>query len=807
MRLDLAMIVRNCEDTIRPCLLSVVEAIDTFSIVDTGSTDGTLEAIASVVPHDKLNLTTWIDPHREPTRGWISNFAYARNLSFRGCTGDAILWLDADDVLEHKNQSVDPASALRSLVTEFFERKDPAGDFIEMAYDYKRDEYENTLVNVPRYRVVRRGYFDWVWPVHEDLRPLRFVHMVAWNGGDQFILHRKKDKDERSSAERNLWIMERYLHEKQGPMNQRLWSNMAGSYLAVGGLYQAIECYTKALGDASEPEATYLDFMRRGDTWKKLGNLDAARADFARGGLLFPTRRHPYIALAEAAADEGDAAKAIAFAEVAESLQPKEEGFVQMTTALEAVPLYSKARAYMIQGRFGEALSAFQKLMQTFPGAPDLRNHVGMVEQILDRQNRYGAILQASRLVQEPVRSRLLAAAPQDLWTFPEIAQARRPPRPKKKPTLVFYCGAAREPWGPASLKQGIGGSEEAVVLLSQEFAKAGWHVEVYAYPPTDQDTVDEHGVVWMPYGAFNPDEACDVFIGWRQYRHGAAFHSGLNRAAKQSWLWLHDTIIPEHFDASWLGSVDGIFCLSEAHAADMPDAYKHKVHLTTNGLNPDWFQDGPNDARSFIYASSPDRGLLPLLTQWPTIHKALPGSRLHVFYGFNRHYLAAMSESPQLGQVKAQIEHLAKAHGVLWHGMVGQDTLAEAFSHCGFLLYPCIWKETSCITAMKAMAMGAIPITSRYPVSALPETCGAFDLGPVAREGMISESPEWLAEWTAAVIESADGDHSRLRPEMKAWARKTYSWKAVCKSWTALFRKHSSAAAKSNSRPAALPA
>lgn len=798
VKLSLAMIVRNAEETIRPCLLSVVEAVDEVVIVDTGSTDRTIEAIHSVAPHTKL--ITWDDPNKEPTRGWISDFAYARNLSFANCTGDAIIWLDADDVLEHKRQDVDPASSLRSLVTEFFDRRNPAGDFIEMAYDYKRDEYENTLVNVPRYRIVRRGYFDWVWPVHEDLRPCRFVNMVSWNGGEQYVLHRKRDKDERASAERNLWIMEQYLH-KGGQMNQRLWSNMAGSYLALGAYKQAIACYDEALRDRSESEATYLDHMRRGDTFKKMGDIDAAMTDFQRGSMLYPMRRHPYIALAECAADSGDADRAIAFADVAESLKANEEGFVQMTTALEAVPLYSKARAYMMQGRYGQARDAFLALANRFPGASDLRNHMQMVEGLMDRNNRYQSLMNASTMMVEPLRSRLLAAAPKDLWTMPEIAAARRPPRPKKKPVVAFYCGAALDPWGPASIAQGIGGSEEAVILLSREFVAAGWHVEVYAYPPSDQATVDEHGVIWLPYGAFNPEEGCDLFIGWRQYRHGAAFHQGLNKSAKQSWLWLHDTITPEHFDDSWMSKVDVVLCLSESHAADLPERYRGKLVLTANGLNRDYFQDGSNDGKSFIYASSPDRGLVPLLEEWPAIHKAIPGSRLHVFYGFNKHYFAAMREAPHLRVVKAQVEELAKAHGVLWHGMVGQDVLANAFANCGFWLYPCIWKETSCITAMKAMAMGAIPITSRYPASALPETCGPFDLGPPAGEGMISTNPAWRAAWRAAVIEAATNGHERNRADMKAWARKAYSWKAVAKQWTDLFRKRSSAAAKANHR------
>jgi len=799
VRLSLAMIVRNAEETIRPCLLSVVNAVDEIVIVDTGSTDGTIEAIASVAPHTKL--LTWDDPDKEPTRGWISDFSKARNMSFAACTGDAILWLDADDVLEHKDEGVDPAASLRALVETFFCHRSPAGDFIELRYDYKRDDYGNTLLNLPRYRIVRNGCFEWVYPVHEDLKPLRFVHMVSWGSGDQFVLHRKRDRDERASAERNLWIMERYSSSHQ-PMSQRLWSNMGGSYLALGDFGSAIACYDEAIKMGDAAEATYLDYLRRGDTYKKMHRFEEAKADFSRASLLFPKRRHPYIALAELSADAGDADKAIAFSDVAERLEANDEGFVQLTTALESVPIYSKARAYMLQGRYLEAKAAFEALGKRFPGAGDLYEHIQDVGRILDRQNRYGSLLNTAKMVEEPLRSRVLREAPEDLWTMPEIAAARRPPRPKKKPSLVIYCGAGLDPWGPSSLAKGVGGSEEAVVLLSRELAAMDWHVEVYAFPPTVDQKTDEHGVVWLPYGAFNPDEESDVFVGWRQYRHGAAFHQGLQRRAKQSWLWLHDAITPEYFDESWIAGLDGIFCLSEFAAKPLPQAFRHKLVLTKNGLNAGQIVDGPNLSLQFIFASSPDRGLEATLQEWPEIHRALPGSRLHVYYGFTKHYLAAMAQAPELGGLKTRIERLAMNHGVVWHGMVGQPELSRAFANCGFWLYPTEWPETSCITAMKAQAMGAIPITSRFPASGVPETC-KYDLGPPARDGSIYSSPAWRAEWRAAVIQAAQTDHSKLRAEMKAWARKTYSWKAVARQWTDLFRKRSSAAAKAGSRAA----
>ena len=38
---------------------------------------------------------------------------------------------------------------------------------------------------------------------------------------------------------------------------------------------------------------------------------------------------------------------------------------------------------------------------------------------------------------------------------------------------------------------------------------------------------------------------------------------------------------------------------------------------------------------------------------------------------------------------------------------------------------YPCIWEETSCISAIEAMATGNIPLVTNF--GALPETCGDY--------------------------------------------------------------------------------
>src|SRR5204863_5400745 len=83
-RLSLCMIVKNEERFLRNCLESVKDIVDEMVIVDTGSTDSTLDIAreygAKVIPHV-----------------WKDDFSEARNVSLDHATGDWALWLDADE--------------------------------------------------------------------------------------------------------------------------------------------------------------------------------------------------------------------------------------------------------------------------------------------------------------------------------------------------------------------------------------------------------------------------------------------------------------------------------------------------------------------------------------------------------------------------------------------------------------------------------------------------------------------------------------------------------------------------------------
>jgi len=82
------MIVKNEQDYIADCIASVKHLIDEIVVVDTGSTDATIEqgrAAGARIFH----------------YSWQQNFAQARNYALEQATGDWILVLDADERLEY----------------------------------------------------------------------------------------------------------------------------------------------------------------------------------------------------------------------------------------------------------------------------------------------------------------------------------------------------------------------------------------------------------------------------------------------------------------------------------------------------------------------------------------------------------------------------------------------------------------------------------------------------------------------------------------------------------------------------------
>lgn len=91
--ISLCMIVKNEETFLEKCLSSVKNFVEEIIIIDTGSTDSTIDIaqrFQAKIFHYK----------------WDNHFANARNKGIAKATGEWILWLDADEYLDIQDAEV-----------------------------------------------------------------------------------------------------------------------------------------------------------------------------------------------------------------------------------------------------------------------------------------------------------------------------------------------------------------------------------------------------------------------------------------------------------------------------------------------------------------------------------------------------------------------------------------------------------------------------------------------------------------------------------------------------------------------------
>ncbi|MFC1477197.1 glycosyltransferase [candidate division KSB1 bacterium] len=239
-KLSLCMIVKNEEQNLPVCLESVREIVDEIIVVDSGSTDNTIEVAKryGAVVHQYE---------------WNDDFAAARNESIRHASGDWILYLDADEKLT-------PGNALR--VREIIRNKDiMAVNMIEHIPQEKGNLFRTTASDYCRlFRNDPRLTFT--GRVHEQILPsindadgkvLRSdIRIDHWGFGA--TPERKKNREER-----NLRLLQLDLADR--PDDPFIYFNIGMTYAAQGDKVQAIGNLLRAV-EIDDP--TMRDTIRSG---------------------------------------------------------------------------------------------------------------------------------------------------------------------------------------------------------------------------------------------------------------------------------------------------------------------------------------------------------------------------------------------------------------------------------------------------------------------------------------------------------------------------------------------------------------
>lgn len=184
--ISLCMIVKDEEEVLARCLESVQEIADEIIIVDTGSSDRTIE-----IAH-RYTQNVFFFP-------WQDDFSAARNFSFSKAHMDYCMWLDADDIIEQED---------RERLLHLKHEMAPDTDVVMMLYHTAFDGQGKPVFSYYRERLLRREKnFCWQGAVHESIAPSGKIIY-----SDAAVCHHK---EKAGDPGRNLHIYETLLAQGQ----------------------------------------------------------------------------------------------------------------------------------------------------------------------------------------------------------------------------------------------------------------------------------------------------------------------------------------------------------------------------------------------------------------------------------------------------------------------------------------------------------------------------------------------------------------------------------------------------------------
>lgn len=330
---------------------------------------------------------------------------------------------------------------------------------------------------------------------------------------------------------------------------------------------------------------------------------------------------------------------------------------------------------------------------------------------------------------------------------------------PPTRRFIVFVTSCGWAPFSGKTLrKKGLGGSETCIIQLAEHIARVSSPgTQPIIFCPCDEPSTEYRGVWYENYTAY-PAFLRFLVDGGATGATGS--HTDLTqhrvflqRTTEYMWmtaemkipfyLHLHDIIPDQEVLVGHTGkdsSFRGVICLSEFHRNLFLAQFGFlaaQTHVLGYGL-PDWCSEESSIANtknavaktphSFIFPSFPNRGLLILLRDlWGRILERFPDAKLFLFCDFQNQWLrnVAGADIRQIEQLIARYSSSIKNLG--WQN---PQILKSFWQKSEYWVYPCTFAETFCLTALEAQFygckaitcdLGALPETGRYGATIIP--------------------------------------------------------------------------------------
>ncbi|WP_404786830.1 glycosyltransferase [Altericista sp. CCNU0014] len=352
-KISLCAIVKDEETLLPRCLQSVQNIVDETIVVDTGSTDRTVEIArqfgATVYQH-----------------AWNDDFAEARNESLRRAKGDWILVLDADETfipgcfLELQRAICSPdCLAVTLLRQEIGAQQNPYSLICRLFRRHPQLQFQRPYHETIDESVAALMARESHWTVVSLPTPA-----IAHDGysPEAIAQHRKSERAER--------IMSRYLQAH--PQDAYICSKLGALYVSQGRNPEGLALLQQGL--ALQPEAPAIAYelhYHLGLACAANHQLDLAQQHYEQAlAAKFPDvlKLAAYINLAALYSDRHAWTEAEALLTRALKIQPE-----------CAIAHYNLGLIYKAQGNFSAAIAAYQKAIALQPNSAEAHQNLGVV--------------------------------------------------------------------------------------------------------------------------------------------------------------------------------------------------------------------------------------------------------------------------------------------------------------------------------------------------------------------------------------------------------------------------------------------
>lgn len=290
-KITLNMIVKDEAPVIERCLSSVMPYIDDAVIVDTGSTDDTVERISR-----------FFETHGKPVtlyeRPWV-DFAHNRNEALRLAEqgdSDYVLFIDADEVLA----SASPGKPLGLLTADGYMLNVEYG-----GWSYRR----NALVNA-------KLPWKWVGVLHEYLTCDEPHKWATLDNPKIVVSHDGARARDPETYKKDIAVLEKAVLDE--PNNARYWFYLAQSYKDAGDYNNAESAYWHRSQMAEYPEEQWFAMYQWAAMCERTRTTrDPVHAAYLDAYRMRPWRAEPLYALARYCRLAGDYEMAAMYATTA----------------------------------------------------------------------------------------------------------------------------------------------------------------------------------------------------------------------------------------------------------------------------------------------------------------------------------------------------------------------------------------------------------------------------------------------------------------------------------------------------------